>query len=170
MNNFKIKLPSSNNGKSLFSFSIKDSFFEEFPFSEIKHASICANGTIYKERGKTSLSLIVSGKINNLPCDICTEDLSVEISAETNMIIKRTNENLFSNDEVYYVKKTENKIDLKQLIFELITLNIPKKRRHPLNEKGNIICNKEMIELVEKYKQKQKQTSDPRWDVLKNLK
>ena len=170
MNNFKIKLPSFENGKNLFSFNIKDSFFEEFPFSEIKHVNICANGTIYKERGKTSLNVIISGRINNLSCDICTENLSVEISTETNMIIKRTNENLFSNDEIYYIKKTENKIDIKQLIFELIILNVPKKRCHPLNEKGDSTCNKEMIKLIKKYKQKQKQSSDPRWDVLKDLK
>ena len=40
------------------------------------------------------------------------------------------------------------KIDLTQLIFELIVLNIPKKRKHPLNKEGNSTCNKEMIELV----------------------
>ncbi len=170
MNNFKIKLPSFNNGKNLFSFNIKDAFFEEFPFSEIKHVSMNASGTIFKERGKTSLNLIITGKINKLACDICTEDLSVEISSETNMIIKRTDENLFSNDEIYYIKKTENSIDIKKLIFELIILNIPKKRCHPLDVNGNSTCDKEMIELIEKYKHKQKITSDPRWDVLKDLK
>ena len=64
----------------------------------------------------------------------------------------------------------ENAIDLKQLIFELIILNLPNRRQHPLNEDGSSNCNKEMIVLVNKYTLKEKKSSDPRWDALKKLK
>ena len=170
MNDFTVNLGSINSGKKSFSFTIKDKFFDTFPSSEVKHVDISATATLSKDIEKISLNLIIRGKIHRLPCDICAENLSLEISAETNMMIKKTNEQLFSNDEIYYIRKTDNKIDLKQLIFELIVLNVPKKREHPLNKEGNIICNKEMIELVNKYTQKEKESSDPRWDALKVLK
>jgi uncharacterized metal-binding protein YceD (DUF177 family) len=66
-------------------------------------------------------------------------------------------------------KKSENKIDLKHLIFELIVLNAPKKRQHSLDKKGNSTCNKEMVDLVNKYTQVKDKASDPRWDALKSL-
>ena len=170
MNDFTVNLGSINSGKKSFSFNIKDKFFDTFPSSEVKHADISATAALSRDIEKISLNLIITGEINKLPCDICAENISLEISAETNIIIKKTNERLFSNDEIYYIQKTDNKIDLAQLIFELIVLNVPKKRKHPVNKEGNSTCNKEMIELVKKYTQKEKKSSDPRWDALKVLK
>ena len=170
MNHFTVNLGSINSDKKSFSFNIKGKFFDTFPSSEVRHADISAIATLSKNIDKISLHLVIAGKIHRLPCDICTENLSLEISAETNMIIKKTNEKLFSSDEIYYIQKTDNEINLKQLIFELIVLNIPKKRKHPLSKEGNSTCNKEMIELVNKYTQKERQSSDPRWDALKVLK
>ena len=77
---------------------------------------------------------------------------------------------MFSKDEIIYVKKNENIIELKHLIFELIVLNIPKKRQHDLDKNQQSTCNKKMIALVEKYTKTNKKSSDPRWDELKKLK
>ena len=62
------------------------------------------------------------------------------------------------------------KIDLKHLIFELIVLNLPKKRKHTVDKQGKSTCNKEMVDLVNKYTQIKEQASDPRWDALKKIK
>ncbi len=86
------------------------------------------------------------------------------------MILKITEEELESTDEILYIKKSRNILDLSQLIFELIVLNTPKKNKHPLNEKGESTCNKEMVDLVNKYTLRKGKSSDHRWDVLKNLK
>ena len=75
-----------------------------------------------------------------------------------------------NHDEIFYVKTNKNAIDLKQLIFELIILNLPNRRRHPLNEDGSSNCNKEMIVLVNKYTLTKETSSDSRWDALKKLK
>ena len=75
-----------------------------------------------------------------------------------------------STDQILYIKNSDNSIDLKQLIFELIILNLPKKRQHPLNNKGEVTCDKKMVSLIEKYTVKQEKSSDPRWDALKDLK
>ena len=170
MNEFIITLGEITSGKNYFSFNIKDQFFEDFNFSDIKHAEISANARITKSGENLTLSLVVNGKINQLACDVCAEELSVKVSGETNIIIKTTEQEKESPDEIFYIKKNGNKIDLKQLIFELIVLNAPKKQQHPLDENGNNTCNQEMINLVKKYTQPKKQASDARWDALKNLK
>jgi uncharacterized protein len=169
MNDYKIKLSGIQHGQNSFLFEIKDQFFESFILSEVKYTEIIATALIDKDNDKLTLSLKVEGKINKLLCDICTEEISVNIFAGTNVIIKTTNKNLTSTDEIFYIRSDENAIDLEQLIFELIILNLPKKRQHPLNDKGEITCDKEMLKLIEKYTVKQEKSSDPRWDALKDL-
>ena len=170
MNDFKIKLGAINGGKNCFSFEIKDQFFEEFTLSDVEHAKIIATALLNKEGDRLALTLNIDGEINKLPCDICTDEISVDITAETKVIIKTTDEDLVSTDEIFYVKTSENVIDLKQLIFELIILNLPKKRQHDINEDGSRKCNKEMITLLDKYRVVDEKSSDPRWDALKKLK
>jgi len=169
MNNFTVKLGGINTGENSFFFKIKDQFFEAFTFSDVEHADISAIATLNKNGENISLKLNVNGKINQLACDICTDELSVKISGETNIIIKKTNKDLLSTDEIFYIKKNENKLDLKHLIFELIVLNAPKKRQHALDKEGNSTCNKAMVDLVNKYTQIKKKASDDRWGALKNL-
>jgi uncharacterized metal-binding protein YceD (DUF177 family) len=170
MNDFTVKLGSITTGKNSFSFEIKDSFFEAFTFSDIEHADISAIAKLDKDGDTISLNLIIDGQINHLACDICTDELSVKISAEANVVIKKTDENLVSTDEIFYIKKNENKLNLKHLIFELIILNAPKKRQHALDKQGNNTCNKEMVDLVNKYTQVKEKASDHRWDALKKIK
>lgn len=169
MNIFTIKLGSITNGENSFSYVIKDQFFEEFDFTEVKHADIFVKVVINKESEKLSLNLIINGQIKQIPCDICTENISVNIIGETNVVIQKTDNDLISTDEILYIKSSENKLNLKQLIFESIILNVPKIRQHPLDKNGKITCNKEMVDLVKKYTQVTKKASDPRWDALKNL-
>jgi uncharacterized metal-binding protein YceD (DUF177 family) len=170
MDNFIIKLGIINNGENYFSFKIKDQFFESCIFQDIKHVDISAYVILDKDNENISLNLKIEGKINNLACDICAEKLSIQISGETNMIVKKNDDNLISTDEIFYVQKSENSLNLKQLIYELIIVSVPKKREHPTDNEGNRTCDKEMIALVKKYTQSQKKASDPRWGVLKNLK
>ena len=170
MDEFKIKLGAINDGENCFSFEVKDQFFEEFTLSDVEHANVTVMALLDKEGDRLVLTLTIDGKINKLLCDICTDEISVDITAETKVIIKTTDEDLVSTDEIFYVKTSENAIDLKQLIFELIILNLPKKRQHALSKDGSSECNKEMIDLVNKYTVTQEKSSDPRWNVLKKLK
>ena len=52
----------------------------------------------------------------------------------------------------------------------MIILNLPNRRQHPLDENGESTCNKEMVDLVNKYTEVKEKSSDPRWDALKDLK
>ena len=169
MDNFTVKLGSINPGVNSFNFKIKDPFFEAFTFSDIKHGNISAIATLIKDGENFSMNLSVDGQINQLNCDICADDLSVDISAEADFIIKKTDENLFSTDEILYIKKCENKIDLKHLIFELIVTNFPQKRQHNVDKNGKSTCDQKMVDLVNKYAQIKTTASDPRWDALKSL-
>lgn len=169
MNDFTVKLGAINTGENYFSFDITDQFFEAFTFPGVEHVDISAIATLNKQGENISLNLMINGQINQLACDICTDELSMEITGATNVIIKKTYQDIASTDEIFYIQENENIIDLKQLIFDLIILNTPNKRQHALDKNGNSTCNKEMVDLVNKYTQKRSNVSDPRWDALKSL-
>ncbi len=170
MNDFTIKLGAITNGENSFSFDIKDQFFEAFTMSDVEYAEIKATALLDKDGAKLKLRLTIEGLVNNLLCDICTDQISVNINAETDVIIKVTDEDLTSTDEIFYIKKSENQIDLKQLIFEMIILNLPNRRQHPLDKNGKSTCNKEMVDLVNKYTEVREKSADPRWEALKDIK
>ena len=113
MNIFTIKLGSITNGENSFTYVIKDQFFEEFDFTEVKHADISVKVVINKKGEKLSLNLIINGQINQIPCDICTENISVNIIGETNVVIQKTDNDLISTDEILYIKSSENKLHFK---------------------------------------------------------
>ena len=96
MNDFKIKLGAINGGENYFLFEIKDQFFEEFILSDVEHANIKATAFLDKEGDRLGLTLTIDGKINKLLCDICTDEISVDITAMTKVIIKTTDEDLVS--------------------------------------------------------------------------
>ena len=170
MNEYKIKLGSITNGKNSFSFEIKDQFFDAFTLSDVEYAKINATALVNKDGNKLGLTLQIDGTVNKLLCDICAEEISINIKTAINLIVTKTDKDLISTDEILYIKNSDNSIDLKQLIFELIILNLPKKRQHSLNNKGKVTCDKKMVSLIEKYTVKEEKLSDPRWDALKGLK
>ena len=82
MDEFKIKLGAINGGRNCFSFKIKDQFFEEFTLSDVEYTNITATALLDKEGDRLALTLTIDGEINKLPCDICTDEISVDITAE----------------------------------------------------------------------------------------
>mgnify|MGYP001202905847 FL=1 len=171
MNKFSVQLDTikDDTGKKSFSFDINDSFFEAYAFSDIEHVDITAYAELKNDGENILLNLMIDGKINKLLCDICAEELSISITGETNIIIKKTNEKLVSTDEIVYLKRNENKLNLQHLIFELIVVNTPTKRQHALDKEGNRTCNKKMINLLNQYTTVKEKSPDPRWNILKNL-
>jgi len=170
MNEYIITIGGIKEGVHSFTFEIKDSFFKAFSQSEIRSANIIAAVLLEKENSKLALSIRLNGKVNRLLCDICAEEISIDISSITKMMIKETSENLESTDEVIYINSNENELSIEHLLFELITLSLPNRREHPANDDGTTNCNTEMINLIDKYNHIEEKSSDPRWDALKDLK
>ena len=160
-----IKISGINDGKYLYTFHVNKNFFKQYIHSEIKHGNITAKFLLEKKNQSLSLNIQLTGEIDHLQCDICTEDLSVDISFKTRMIITITSEKRMSTDDIIYVSPNQKEINLDHLLFELITLAVPNRRRHHKTK-----CNTEMIDLIELYSNNKKTSSDPRWSTLKNIK
>lgn len=169
MSEYKIKLTNLDKSSIEYLFTIEESFFKDFSFSEITHADINVQCIASKTLEKISLTININGIIKNFLCDNCAENIHIPVTSESAFVIKQSENNDLSHDDILYVSTNDNFIEIKHLIYELITLATPNKRSH--NSISNEInCNKDMQKLIEKYSSREEnKDSDPRWKVLKNL-
>ena len=150
------------------SFDIKDKFFEAYEKSEVKEGEFIVNSLLNIKGIDRKITLNIEGVIKNLLCDYCAESLNYKISTALDLVIKESEEQVESTDEIIYVLPKQHQLSINQLIFEMISLAIPTKKFH--QENGKINCDEKMLALIEKYATKQKQDADPRWEALKKLK
>jgi uncharacterized metal-binding protein YceD (DUF177 family) len=151
-------------GEHEYEYNIKDAFFDDFEYSEIKHANI----------NMMVIHFDISGTVN-MDCDRCTTEFDLPITGNYKLIVKMGgHETGNEDDDIITVATNEHELDLTQYIYEYITLSLPIKRVHPDDENGNNTCNKEVLSklenfLIEEEKQDEDE-SDPRWNDLKNIK
>ena len=165
MSDYQIKYKNINIGKHFYKFNINKSFFNLFDKSEITDAVIEAQVVLNKKGHRDSLSIEISGNINNLLCDLCSSKLSLPILSKSNFLIELTDENKTSLDDIIYVKNNTNKLCIKEILYELIILSVPNKK---ICEDGKNTCDQEMLKLIEQYSIKKK-VVDERWQELKKL-
>ena len=170
MEKYQIKLSAINEKLHEEHFDISNGFINECLDFKIEKSELKLDIAIKKEgtRGY-ELQCHIFGKIDGVPCDLCAESLILEIDKRDTFILKETKESIQSNDEVIFIQSGQKRFDITHLIFEMIILSIPLKRVHKLNDDGKRLCDKEMLNLVQKYFKKKSIENDPRWDPLKKI-
>ena len=108
MDDYKVRIGGVVDGSYPYVFEIKDYFFAAFRSSEVIHAEILAVALLKKKENKLTLMLKLKGQIHHFLCDICAEDISLDISTKVELIIKETDEELESTSDIIYVKTNEN--------------------------------------------------------------
>ena len=172
MNDYSITVGNLADGAHSFEFKIDDTFFKNFTDSEIQYANINSRITLTKRFNKRLLSIILKGEINRMLCDLCAEEIDIEINEKTDVIIKTFEEkiNEDSDESVIYINSYDNQLSIKHLLFELITLSLPKKKSHKLNINGSKKCNKQMLDLIKEYSTIKSKNVNQIWEKLKNIK
>ena len=98
------------------------------------------------------------------------EKIDVPIFSELNYVIKQGIVKDFEDENVIFINESDKELNLDNILYEMIVLAFPTKRQHKLNSVKNDECNKEMVNLINKYSIKEQKDFDPRWEALKKLK
>ena len=161
-------------GEHLYEYIIRDNFFEDREYSEIKKSNIILKINLLKQTSMMILHVEVRGTVK-ADCDRCTEEFDLPIEGNYKLIVKvggsLTGD---EDDDIITIPANEHELDLSQHLYEYIALSLPIKRVHPDNEQGESTCNKEMLKklssfLTEEEKTENEAPGDPRWDKLKNI-
>lgn len=170
MSKYKIKLNGLKDGSYINSFRIRGEFFETLNSSEIKLVDIDIDTMLKVENRRYNLEIKSNGMVIDIPCDICTEKINIPISSKINYIIKKGIEKDLEDENVIFVDEKDKELILDSTLYEMIVLAFPTKRQHQLNAISDEECNKEMVNLINKYSVKENNNIDPRWEALKKLK
>ena len=170
MSKYKIKLNGLKDGSYINSFRIRGEFFETLNSSEIKLVDIDIDTMLKVENRRYNLEIKSNGIVKDIPCDICTEKINIPISSKINYIIKKELEKNLEDENVIFVDEKDKELILDSILYEMIVLAFPTKRQHQLNAINDEECNKEMVNLINKYSVKENNNIDPRWEALKKLK
>ena len=138
-----------NHYHSNYSFEIGNIFFEKFEYSDIKEAYIKADINIKRYSQSYMLNISIVGEIYNFLCDLCAEKITIPIEKKTSFILEENPHDLNSNDEIIYINPNQRVLNIKQILFEIITLSIPNKRVHKNDEHSK--CDQKMLKTIKKY-------------------
>lgn len=168
---YKIQFAGLSIGSHDFEFEIDDSFFETLDYSEVKKGNIHVAIKLLKQSTMLVLEFTLSGTVR-LNCDRCGELFDLPVKGENRLIVKLGGSDTSAeDDDIVTVGPTEHEIELSQYIYEYIALSIPIRRIHPDDANGNSGCDPKVIEKLNDFLvDEPEQTSDPRWDQLKNIK
>lgn len=165
LNQYVISFAGLKLGLHQFKFEVDDQFFACFEHSEITNGNFKIQAELEKQSAMMILELTIDGSVKVL-CDRCGDDLDLPIQATEKYVVKFAELDEDNADEIIVLDPKEHQLFLGDKIFELIILNLPQKRTHLEGE-----CNEEALKKLEKYKPTDgKDDTDPRWDMLKNIK
>ena len=170
-NRYNIDFLNLKEGKYELSFSIDKSFLDIYQNTDINDLDISVKTDLEKTSRNLILKFDIEGKIN-VQCDRCLDNFDLPIKYNTKLFINFGEEtsDLTDVDDTMVVSKSENSIDLSKHFYDYIILQIPIKKVHPDDDKGESTCNIKMLEHIENIQDNDDTESiDPRWEKLKNL-
>ena len=163
---FNIPFVGLKEGKHLFQYKVDNTFFELYDYNEFEKSSINVTLEFVKKSTLFELGFTASGTVN-VPCDVTNEYFDLEITATLPLVVKFGQEYNDENEEILILPHEVYQFSVAQFIYEMIVLGIPNKRVHPKVLDGTMET--EALEQLEVKKEKTVETTDPRWDKLKNL-
>lgn len=168
---YTIPINDLKDGKHQYGFDIADNFFDAFPESEVKKCTIHVDVDLIKHGGNIEAFFALSGKVI-VVCDRCLDEFEMPIENDGHLFFEQGDEPGEVSDELVMIARNESHLDLQQYIYEFICLAIPSQKYHPEDENGNSACDPEMLKRLNEIKANNTggtQTTDPRWDKLKDL-
>ena len=163
---FNIPFVGLKEGKHLFQYKVDNTFFELYNYNEFEKSSINVALEFVKKSTLFELNFTASGTVN-VPCDVTNEYFDLEITATLPLVVKFGQEYNDENEEILILPHEVYQFSVAQFIYEMIVLGIPNKRVHPKVLDGTMET--EALEQLEIKEEKTVETTDPRWDKLKNL-
>lgn len=160
-------------GKHQFDFDITDAFFDEFEYSLVKKGKLDCKVELEKQETMMVLDFKINGLVDR-SCDRCLSQFPEKVDVQERQIVKFAGEAEPGNadDEIMVLNRQDFEIDLSGLIYEYINLAMP--FISVCKDEGNTpFCDQEMLDKLKqlsKSEEEENTDTDPRWNVLKNIK
>lgn len=149
-NQYTIAFKGLKEGTHDFIFNVGKPFIEHYEYLEARDGNLAIHVSMIKKPAYLSFSISINGYIE-VQCDRCLDYFQQEINFKGNLYVKFSETASEPEDDVIIMHPDEEEINLSQYIFESIGLSIPFRKIHPLDNKHESTCNKDMLELLQKH-------------------
>ncbi len=150
-----------------YSFDINDKFFEEIEYSEFSKGSLIAGLSLEKQERMIILNFSIKGTVV-VQCDRCLEEMDYPVDIRETLYVKFGENKDEETEEILILPDAEYQLDISRLINEYITLAMPLRHIHGDDENGVSLCDVDALKMLEELSERN--TIDPRWEKLKNIK
>ena len=169
---FEIPFIGLKDGNHIFDYQIDKKFFNIFQFDEFDDANLKATVNFLKKSTMMELSFNITGTVN-VPCDVTNESFDLQIAGDLALIVQFGHEYNDDNEEILILPQEAYQMNIAQYIYELVILSTPTKRVHPQVLDGTmeseVLKKLEELRITKEKTVEKEETTDPRWDKLKDL-
>ena len=150
-----------------FDFQLDEDFFKKYGQDLVTKGEFNTRVSLDKRETFIEADFKIEGNAH-LVCDRSLDEFDYPISIARKIVFKYGEEPQEVSDEIIIITADQDKLDLGQLMYEFIALQIPMKKLHPRfsddeNKEGLVYTS---ITDTEDSEEK----IDPRWEKLKKLK
>lgn len=173
---YYINILSLSNGDHCYNWDIDNTFFEALEEPIVEKGLLKVHVDLVKSERMIVTNFHIVGEVE-LVCDRSLEIFNFPIDTKNSIYFKYSDEYKEVSDDVIHIPQHHDRLNLAQLIYELIGLQIPIKKLHPKfseeeiddedsEETMFVYSNSPSVEDEEVEEEK----VDPRWAALKKLK
>lgn len=162
-------------GNHEFNYSLDKEFFREYDATQDENLAANVKLVLDKKAGFMLLRFDVGGTAG-VSCDRCGNPLNISLWDEFNVVVKMVDNpdemNAQEEDpDVYYISRTESHLHVKDWLYEFVTLSIPQQHFCGTNEKGESLCNPEVLEKLKEMENRvSDNTTNNLWKGLEKFK
>ncbi len=168
MRDFSVHILSLSKSIHQYDFVLAEDFFKKYGQEVVTNGTFAAQVSLDKRESLIEVDFKIEGKAN-LVCDRSLDEFEHPMSIVKTIVFKYGDEAKEVSDEIIVITTNQDKLELGQLMYEFITLEVPIKKLHPRfreeadgEQEGKLIYSSATEASVE--------TIDPRWEKLKKLK
>lgn len=151
-------------GKHEYVIPITKDFLASQPIEEIENLEGSAQIILEKLNNLMKVYFVISGSYE-LACDRCNSTFVAPFSVSEEMYLQHGIALSGTSENAIVLPEGVFELDTLPFIYEFIALSIPKRKVHPNNG-----CDVEVLKKLDALLVSENQVSDPRWNVLKNVK
>ena len=171
---FEIAFVGLKPGVHEFFYEIGDKFFEEYNDQDFRNVGAGVKLKLEKNNGFMILRFEIGGKAE-VTCDRCNNNLPLQLFDEFTMTVKMTEDPEIMNNEeddpdVFYISRGESHIDIKNWIYEFVSLSVPMQKTCEYENMDGPYCNPAARELLDHLKPEEKPSANPVWKGLEKFK
>ena len=160
---YEIQFIGLKNGDHNFEYTIDNTFFEKFEYTDFIKSSLKVKLSFLKKTTLFELDFSFEGRVT-VPCDATGDVFDLPLKGKLPLLVKFGELYNDDDDEVLIIPHKEFQINIAQYIYEMVVLSLPLRKV----KEGVAFSNDAYLE-IEQEEKKEIEKIDPRWEKLKTL-